>query len=182
MEVRIDATQSAVIVPVPVVEPFVAEHRRALDRAAAWGVPAHGTVLYPFVAPNDLTQQTMDRLAAVVASVPAFECVLSHVDWFGNDVAWLRPEGAAWDSFVALTRAVWQAFPDYPPYGEAYGDEIAPHVTIGESRLATVGRVRAAAADVAAHLPVEYSVREALLIAGREAPGSWQSVRRLPLG
>lgn len=45
-------TQTAVIVPVPAAEALVGSHRRRLDRAAGWGVPAHVTVLYPFLHPE----------------------------------------------------------------------------------------------------------------------------------
>ena len=47
--------QSAVLVPVPEAERAVSRHRTRLDRAAAWGVPAHVTILYPFVAPSAIT-------------------------------------------------------------------------------------------------------------------------------
>ena len=46
------ASESAVIVPVPEAEPAVGGLRAALDRAAVWGVPAHVTLLYPFVTPR----------------------------------------------------------------------------------------------------------------------------------
>ena len=46
-----EPTESAVIVAVPAAEPAVRAHRQQFDRAAAWGVPAHVTVLYPFVPP-----------------------------------------------------------------------------------------------------------------------------------
>src|SRR5262245_50890705 len=86
------ATESAVIVPVPAVEPVVAAHRRRLDPAWSWGIPAHVTVLYPFVPPSDLDATRFDRLAAAVRSVPAFACTFTGPDWFGTDVVWLRPE------------------------------------------------------------------------------------------
>ena len=43
------AAESAVLVPVPEAERAVSRHRARLDGAAARGVPAHVTVLYPFV-------------------------------------------------------------------------------------------------------------------------------------
>ena len=55
-------------------EPAVSRHRARLDRAAAWGVPAHVTILYPFVAPSAITAATMAALAGAVASVRAFDC------------------------------------------------------------------------------------------------------------
>ena len=48
------AAQSAVLVSVPEAEPAVSRYRARLDRAGAWGVPAHVTILYPFVAPPRL--------------------------------------------------------------------------------------------------------------------------------
>ena len=48
------ATQSAVIVAIPEAEAAVAALRLRLDPAAAWGVPAHVTVLYPFLPPDEI--------------------------------------------------------------------------------------------------------------------------------
>jgi len=50
----VEATESALIVPVPEAEPVVGEFRASLDRCAGWGVPAHVTVIYPFRAPDRL--------------------------------------------------------------------------------------------------------------------------------
>ena len=47
---------SAVIVPVPEVEPPVRDLRRELDPSAAGGVPAHVTVMYPFLAPRTVAE------------------------------------------------------------------------------------------------------------------------------
>ncbi len=52
-------TQSAVLVPVPEAERVVSRHRIRLDPAAELGVPAHVTVLYPFVAPPAITATTL---------------------------------------------------------------------------------------------------------------------------
>jgi hypothetical protein len=177
-----EATQSAVIVAFPGVEAIVAPHRNRLDATAAWGVPAHVTVLYPFVAPAGLSEAILTTLTAAVATVPSFECTFSEVTWFDDAFAWLRPNAEAQQCFLALTSAVWEAFPDYPPYQGVHGDDLAPHLTIGEPRRATVDQVRAAARDLTPHLPVTHSVNEAVLIVGREAPNSWRPLRSLPLG
>ena len=44
--------ESALLVAVPAAEPAVAAHRSRLDTSAAVGVPAHITVLYPFLPPG----------------------------------------------------------------------------------------------------------------------------------
>jgi RNA polymerase sigma factor (sigma-70 family) len=41
--------------PIPEAEPLVGDLRRALDHSAGWGIPAHVTILYPFVPPDDAT-------------------------------------------------------------------------------------------------------------------------------
>ena len=66
-------TQSAVLVPVPAAERVVSRHRARLDAAAAAGVPAHVTVLFPFVPPSEISGATLESLAAAVAPVGAFD-------------------------------------------------------------------------------------------------------------
>src|SRR3954470_24400900 len=68
--------RSALIVAVPEAEPAVAAHRERLDRATRWGIPAHVTVLYPFLPPHDLDQRVAAVLAAVAAREPAFDLTL----------------------------------------------------------------------------------------------------------
>ena len=79
-----EPTESAVIVPVPEAEPFVENFRASLDRSAEWGVPAHVTVIYPFLAPNRLGSAELRRLRHAVASVPRFNVVFSEVRWFAE--------------------------------------------------------------------------------------------------
>lgn len=172
-------TQTAVIVPVPAAEPLVGRHRDRLDAAAAMGVPAHVTVLYPFVEPADVTEELMATLAAAVRSVSAFECRLSGTRWFGDDVLWLDPEPA--QPFRQLTAAVWAAFPEHPPYGGAH-DDVVPHLTVAERRLADLPALRTAEHAVKRDLPLVTTVARATLIAGTDAPSSWRVLRELPLG
>jgi 2'-5' RNA ligase superfamily len=173
--------QSAVIVPFPGVEHFVAAHRSRLDATAAWGVPAHVTVLYPFMPPEALNEATLATLAAAVSTVPSFECTFSG-PFVDDAFLWLQPDAPSRQSFLRLTSAVWEAFPDYPPYQGAHRDDLTPHLTVAEPRRATVNQARAAARDVAQHLPYTSPVGEALLIAGSEAPNSWRSLCSLPMG
>ena len=144
-------TETAVIVAIPSAEPVVREHRDRLDPAAGWGVPAHLTVLYPFVAPFAIDQQLFGRLAAAVASVNAFDCRLWRTRWFGEDVLWLDPHPAA--LFGELTRVVWDAFPEYPPYGGAH-DEVIPHLTVAQRGPADLATLRAVERSIQPHLPI----------------------------
>ena len=174
-----EPTQTAVIVPVRQAEPAVAAHRRRLDRAATWGVPAHVTVVFPFVPPAEVDGGLVDRLAAVVAGVPAFDCAFVDCAWFGDDVLWLAPDRA--QEFRELTHAVVAQFPDHEPYGGQFA-EVVPHLTVGETRQGTLADLKAAAADVRTKLPVRAHIDHALLIAGSDRADSWRTVARLPLG
>lgn len=171
-------TQTAVIVPVAPAERVVAEHRRHLDRAASWGVPAHVTVLFPFMAPVEIDDDVVRRLATAIASVSVFDCTFARCEWFDRDVLWLAPDPA--QPFRDLTDAVAREFPEHPPYGGAH-DDVVPHLTVGEARFGTLDELRAAEVAVLAQLPVTARIDHALLIAGTDQPDSWSTVATLAL-
>lgn len=102
------ATQSAVIVTISAAEEAVASHRARFDKAAGWGVPAHVTVLYPFMPPSDIDTDVIEAVAAAIASVPRFHATYGTTDWFGTNVLWLDPKPAA--PFQGLIAAVADAF------------------------------------------------------------------------
>jgi hypothetical protein len=173
----VDVSESAVIVPVPEAEPVVGTFRASLDRSAAWGVPAHVTVIYPFLAPDRLGPDELRRLRDAIRSVPHFDVSFPEVRWFADTVVWLAPHPP--DGFRALIDAVWSAFPECPPYGGAFGTPV-PHLTIGED--AALDALSTAGDAVSRQLPVTASVRVAHLFQGSAAPGAWRSVAELPLG
>jgi 2'-5' RNA ligase superfamily protein len=173
-----EPTQTAVIVPVAAAEGVVAGHRRRLDRAAAWGVPAHVTVLFPFVPPAEVGAGVIDALASLLATVDPFDCTFASCGWFGEDVVWLAPEPA--ERFRELTRAVVERFPGHLPYGGEFED-IVPHLTVGEARLGTVEDLRAVEAEVSRALPITARIDHALVMEGAERPDSWRTLARLPL-
>lgn len=70
--------ESALLVAVPAAEPAVARHRSRLDTSAAVGVPAHITVLYPFLPPDLIDADTLATLARLFASVPGFRFTLDQ--------------------------------------------------------------------------------------------------------
>jgi hypothetical protein len=77
-----DTVETAVLVVVPEVERAVAEHRERLDVAASWGVPAHISVVYPFVPPHEVDDEVLRRLSAAVRTVPEFACSFERTAWF----------------------------------------------------------------------------------------------------
>lgn len=171
------ATSSAVIAAIPEIEPVVAPHRRRLDRSAAWGVPAHVTVLYPFLAPAELDADAVAALGAAVRTVDCFDLKLRRLERFGEEVLWLAPEPDA--AFRTLTNAVWKRFPTCPPYGGAH-DELVPRLTVGHDHC--VDQLRAAAEMISPALPITDRVESVQLICGSPEPDSWSTLTVLPLG
>jgi len=170
-------TETAVLVLLPEADEVVGEYRARMDRAAALGVPAHVTVLYPFVPPDAVDARVIDALTEAVASVPAFDVAFDRTAWFDDRVLWLAPAPAG--PFRDLTRAVWARFPAHPPYGGAH-DDVIPHLTVGHD--VPTAALRAAAAAIEAHLPLRTRVTRAWLLRGSAEPGSWHRVVDLPLG
>jgi 2'-5' RNA ligase len=168
---------------VPAAEPAVAEHRARLDGSARDGVPAHVTVLYPFLPPALADDAVLASLGRLFAAIPAFAFTLDRVAWFGDAVVFLGPANPA--PFRALTDLTFAAFPSCPPYGGRH-PAVVPHLTIGDrgglAALATAG------AAVAPHLPVEATATEVVLMAGPPPgdlaipPGQWRRLASFPLG
>ena len=174
------AAETAVVVLLPEAGAVVDDHRLRFDHSRAWGVPAHLTVLYPFVPPGEVDDAVLAALAGAVRGVPPFDCVLAETAWFGDDVLWLAPSDDR--PFRELIRTVSAAFPDHLPYGGAHGAEPVPHLTVAERGLADDTEMRAAEASVRERLPIHASVRSVALIAGSRAPDSWSVVATVPLG
>ena len=121
--------RSGLIVTVPEAEPAVSAWRSQLDPRAALGVPAHLTVLFPFVPPAGIDEATRTTLRELLSSVTTFDFSLVATRWFADTVVWLAPDPDA--PFRVLTQAVADAFPAYPPYGGQFPDPV-PHLTIAD--------------------------------------------------
>jgi hypothetical protein len=141
--------ESGLIVEIPQAETVVGPYRERLDASAALGVPAHITVLYPFIPPGQLDAGVLTQLGQLFAAVPRFGFRLDRTSWFGQEVVWLAPSDPG--PFQALTQHVVEAFPAYPPYRGDFAGSV-PHLTIGDSPSA--GDLRAAEESIAPLLPV----------------------------
>ena len=168
-----DGAESAVVVRLPI--PSALEHiRRRHDPVAGVGIPAHVTILYPFVDPLELVGGVRRQLAAIAARHEPFRVRFERVGlWPG--VVYLAPEPA--DRFSRLIDDLVAAFPHHPPYGGAF-DEVIPHLTITESADSPLDVI---AAEAAASLPFERPVtRLEVLVEGPDS--RWRAHWRIPLG
>ena len=169
-------TESALLVPIPAAEPVVAPWRERLDSSAQLGVPAHVTVLYPFVRPSAIDPRLVAGLGSLFRSVGAFAVELNEIRWFGDRVAWLAPEPA--EEFSRLTNMVASRWPQYPPYSGEH-ENVVPHLTIGDSGASV--ELSNATRHVEAGLPIRDTAAEVRLMAGSNEVASWSTVARFPL-
>jgi hypothetical protein len=106
--------QSILLVEVPEAQPIVGRYRERFVANARLGVPAHITVLFPFMPPQAIGLAVIAELEHLFAAISRFRFQLTRTGWFGDEVLWLGPRDPA--PFRALTRRVAEAFPNFPPY------------------------------------------------------------------
>jgi 2'-5' RNA ligase len=165
--------RSALIVTVPETEPLVHEWRLRYDNASL-GIPAHITLIFPFVPTDHLSPELSAELRELFGGQPAFSFSLARVARF-PDVAWLAPEPD--EPFRHLTELLAARYPAFPPY-EGIHDDVIPHLTVGQGDAAFQDEVDAA---LTRHLPVSADAREVTLLVEDEL-GLWRTGERFPLG
>ena len=165
---------TGLIVPVEAANGLIAPWS-GLIPAAARVLPPHVTALWPFLPVEALDEAGERRLEELLAGVPAFSFALTRVAELA-DAAVLLPEPAV--PFRALTRLLWDEWPECPPYGGAF-DDIAPHVTVAIDPPAS--EREAIAAALAPQLPLPCRATEVLLIEETRA-GALRERRRFALG
>ena len=162
------------IVPVG-IPPALAALRDAGDPMAARGVPAHVTVLFPFLPAGALTAAVRATLAGLAAASPRFIARFDHVER-REHLVWLVP--ADQRPFLSLTAAVAATWPDFPPYGGMHDDLIA-HLTLIET--SDDGEREAARSAAEAVGGFDVAVDELTVIA-EDGSGAWRTRWRVPLG
>jgi len=169
--------QSGLIIEIPAAEPAVHRCRERLDASAPLGVPAHITILFPFVPPTAIGEAEITGLGELFGSVSRFRFVLDRTGWFGADVLWLGPADPG--PFRALTERVFRAYPDFPPF-EGQFDDVVPHLTVGHGQ--PISALRRAEDSVRAYLPIEASADGVTLISQHSAGGPWAKTAFFRLG
>ena len=170
--------ESALVVMVPEAEPLVRPFRERHDPSAADGVPAHITLLYPFLAPDAVDARVLEDLRACFSGFAPISFALASIRRF-PDVLYLAPDPG--EPFCQLTRAIWDRYPHTPPYGGKWPD-IIPHLSVAqladETQLERIAGDFALAAREA--LPIVATAGEITLIDNRL--GHWQVRATFPLG
>lgn len=163
---------SALYLEVPEAEPFVADLRRRWDPAGL-AVPAHVTILFPFLAPDAIDSSAHADLSRLFASVAPFELAFRRVGRF-PDVVWLAPEPV--ERMAGLTEAVAKRWPSHPPYGGAF-ETVVHHLTVADGAPPDV--LHRLERQLTAHLAIKTRVTHVTL-ACREG-GRWHEADRFGL-
>lgn len=169
--------QSALGVTVPEAEPWVEDLRERYDPTAAAGVPAHITVLFPFISPDLITDRDLARTIETLQRFRSFEFRLEQTGRFPESL-YLVPEPD--EPFILLTETIAREFPEYPPYGGKF-TEIVPHLTVANrsAELSTIAE--AELSEIMKELGPIHAVCNVVELY-ENSSGHWRWAQSFPLG
>lgn len=124
------AGRTGLVVRVPDAEPAVRGWRERFDPSARAGVPAHVTVLFPFLDESRMDDRVHAALADVLGGHRAFDLRFEQCGRFPG-VLYLVPGPD--EPLRRLTEAITGRWPEAPPYGGRFA-EIVPHLTVADGQ------------------------------------------------
>jgi 2'-5' RNA ligase len=168
--------QTAFIVRVPEAEAWVSALRERFDPSAREGVPAHVTVLYPFMSPELVSEPVLEIVRQALRQVAPFTFQLSRIGRFPA-TTYLAPEPA--EPFIRLTRCLVERFPAYLPYGGEH-EGVVPHLTVsdGNPREAEVAQAELATA-ITTQGAISSVCTEVVLL--ENSSGTWRQMHAFSL-
>lgn len=169
--------ETGLIIPVPAFEAFIQEHRTHNAAVSPEGVPAHLTLLYPFLSPQRCDDVHSD-VVSFFADVEPFEFELTEVGWFEDRVVFLAPSNPA--PFIELTERLITRWTQCIPYGGRHAGKHVPHLTLGiEGTPAEMASLAEAAQEL---LPIQCTAEQAWLMIGTPHPARWEVKRWFAFG
>lgn len=164
------------LLSVPEAEPLVQAWRRDGDPAAARGIPAHVTLLYPFLPLDQVDEGVLAELGWFFGHVDAFEVEFHAVREFARSgVVYLDPVGRELDDLAAAFARRW---PETPPYAGAVD---RPHAHLTVVRTDDSALRAQACAEVGRELPLRATASRAALWACDDE-GRWTEREHFDLG
>ncbi|MFI6741997.1 2'-5' RNA ligase family protein [Nonomuraea sp. NPDC050451] len=142
------AGETALLAVVKEAEPVVGRWRRRFDSSASAGVPAHVTVLVPFLDTDRIDTTVIDELRALLGEHSPMTVRFDKCRRF-PEVLYLAPTPD--QPFRVLTEAVAARWPEAPPYGGQF-TEVIPHLTVAHGQQTHV--LDEAEAALTARLPI----------------------------
>lgn len=171
-----ELSTAIVIIAPPRVQALAAPLMRRYSFESMLRVPAHITVLFPFVPPDAL-DDACHKLTRLYADFQPFDVTL---DGYGHFPTATFLKIANPEPIKALFRPVHAEFPNFPPYGGAHGaHDIMPHMTVGIFKSEAARQ----AAEFPPYDPITFTVRRVHLIIGvAHEPIPWITYDVIPLG
>jgi hypothetical protein len=132
------------------------------------GMPAHVTLIYPFVDDGRLVAGDVSELRAVLSRFSPFDVCYATFGRFDgpSPVLYLEPDPA--HPFAEIIGAIAERFPEHPPFGGEF-DTVVPHLTVVETDDMEV--LRDAEQDVSQYLPIATRATEVCLMEHRSGDG-----------
>jgi 2'-5' RNA ligase len=124
---------SALVILIPQVEGIVGRWRERHDPSAAEGMPAHITVLYPFLPESEIDPGARAALSDFSRGHRGFRIVFRNLGRFPK-VLWVDPASPECTSLLTDARQRW---PQCLPYGKA-DTPVVPHLTVADGASADV--------------------------------------------
>jgi 2'-5' RNA ligase len=168
--------ETALICRVPEAERYISRYRGRYDPSARRDVPAHVTVLYPFMPPEHIDSEVIDLLRGIAHAVPKFSYRLAETRRFPVAL-YLAPDPD--DSYAALTQAVFEAFPEYPPFAGKF-DTVLPHVTVAHGDEPLLCEIEIELRIAMPGAGISARCEELVLI--EDSSGPWKTMHTFPLG
>lgn len=164
---------TAVVIVLPAAAPLLDAASRIDPALVRRGVPAHVSLLYPFVPESALTDQDEKGVRSLAASFPAADLLLEEVVTASGFVAVAVP---GLQTIVDTFRTQW---PGLRPYKGRFGAQPAAHVTVamGADNPTAAAHVRAAIDSL---LPLHTRATAVQLVVLTEE--GWEPRFTVPLG
>lgn len=158
---------SVLVVSLPGADSVVGHVRQEHDPSARDGMPAHVTLLTPFIPSGQWSADHAHRLARALRSIAPFQARFRRTGRFGETTVFLVPEPE--ETFMRLATSVAAAFPEFPPYGGAFST-VLPHLTLAHG----VPEATLASVESAIDGHVDFRVRVSDVVLFSRAPnGRW---------
>jgi 2'-5' RNA ligase len=162
---------------VPAVDAALADWRnmsgsRFVPDGIASEMPAHITLLYPFLPRPQLDTEQLTALPRIAAATPSIDLRITSTGRFPG-VLWLDPASIACERLIEAVRTRW---PQHPPYGSP-DFHVIPHLTV--LRNADEGTMKAAEVGLRTLLPLRV-VAERLSVVAYEGE-RWIEIQSFPL-
>jgi uncharacterized protein (DUF952 family) len=170
-EFRHAVGDTMLLVTLPDLEPVLAPFK---PMPVSDGIDAHATVLTPFLPEDRIDESVLADLRRIFAGHRAFDLVFEHTARF-PEVLYLAPEPDL--PLRALTAAVYERWPECPPYGDESLDP-TPHVTVVFAK--DEAAYEAVRQELEPQLPIHTRATAVDLL--RYDGARWNLYERFPLG